>query len=358
MDMKSFIKNMFTNDPLNTSVRSGDIFHNVIHIDDIRTKVDMYVNDNTSPTECNNILKHTSMMYLLSFKYEVADLFMQFAENLRGYKIYPFEKEIIVICNLSVYDVKRILLHTRFANNPFYYNLIQDVYENMYPDMFPEFIKDDEFHVLDTNLFVRDKQELTDDDENPLPKENEDMAAEFTKILSYDNVNEIKKTIIDMYPKMAGYLTEEDLFDICKFTDLINFQYTAEYDSLYSDIFVSQFDTDAFYFFDNFIVTLSYRELINNSISFRWVKSEEVYFDENYKEFVDKRLFEMGYLIGEKLPKVKELMNSDKIQKPMMLETQNYDTKSIKDEDVDEVLSTELINSSEVPQSNIIKGEI
>ena len=294
--------------------------------------------------------KNTSMIYLLAFNYTVADLFLQFAENLKGYKIFPFEKEIIVICNLSVEDVRNILLNTRFQNNPFYYNLIQDIYENMYPDMFEEFIKDDEFHILDENLFVRDKQELTDDDEVPLPKENDDMSAEYIKIISYDNAEEIKHIIIGMYPKLAPYLTDDDMYDICKVTIQIECN-NSEWDSMYMPQTLSILDHYAFVYFEIITVTLSYRQLIYNSIKLNGLKE-----DDEYVRWLKERFFEIGYLIGEKLPKIKELMASDHIKKPDMLETQNYDEVSIKDEDVDEVLNTELIDSSEVPQENILKG--
>ena len=196
MKLLDQVKTMFTNKEDVSSFKGSHIFHNFV-----------YMNDELMKTDNNG-----SIIWMLSFPYESLTEFIQFAEALKGYKSYIFSKEIVILIHLDINTITDILAMSRYRNNPFENALKQDCVINI-----PK-----EYMQLSDMDYTNGRPSLdgkVDDDFIDIKskdKRYEDgMICENAIVYSYDRIEEAKKSIIAANERLALYLLDNDLYDLC-----------------------------------------------------------------------------------------------------------------------------------------------
>lgn len=191
------VKTMFTNKDDVSSFKSSHIFHNFV-----------YMNDDILKYDCQG-----SIIWMLEFPHESLIEFIQMAENLPSYKSYIFEKDVIILAPLTVDIIDKVLCDTRYINNPFVNGLKEDVVINIPKDIY--FNSTLDYTNGRPSLFGK-----VDDDFNDIEdsKKNyvDGMICQTCLVHAYDDIEQVKSDIIEADNRMALYLMDNDMYDLCK----------------------------------------------------------------------------------------------------------------------------------------------
>ena len=190
------VKTMFTNKEDVSSFKGSHIFHNFV-----------YMNDNLMKAD-----KKGSIIWMVSFPHESLCEFIQIAENFKGYKAYIFDKEVVVLLHLDIPTIANIVEMCRYTNNPFVYALKEDCVINIPKDYMK--LTDMDYTNGRPSLDGKVDDNFEDIKDNNKRYE-EGMICENAIVYSYDRIEDVKKSIVENNEKLALYLLDNDLYDLC-----------------------------------------------------------------------------------------------------------------------------------------------
>ena len=160
-----------------------------------------------------SVLDQSSIIWGLNISNNALSYFMQIAEEFKDttYKIYQLRTRCVVIISLSCGSIHHILNKCRFPENPIYEMLKQEVYTNLYPFYFPDLI---ESGILEMDKFVRAEEYDVDDDFNQelSPSAAKEINTGITNIVDISVIDSIRLSITTNYPDITEYINTYDIY--------------------------------------------------------------------------------------------------------------------------------------------------
>lgn len=251
----------------------------------------------------------------ITFDNELFFEFIQLAEGFASgkWKSFPFKDRTVVLVHLTTLDIKSILTTTRYADNPMCLKFLQEIHAVIPYTYLRDCKQCGDEGYLRYEITIGDDEDLYDlTTEQIHTKYLPTLSLPNLKVVSYDDINIVRSDILYHMPGLAPYLHDWDMLDLCHI----------------------------FFYDGEFTYNCSYRELINVVRPNMFVANPIAM---KHKDAVDlmAKLIENNILNDD-------LVNMDK--PPAREEDQ---------EELDEVIfdNPEVPDTSNVPQSNYIKGE-